>query len=37
MTETSTKAVLPHFRANKEGVIINISSIGGKIVLSIAA
>jgi short-subunit dehydrogenase len=27
----TTKAVLPHFRANKEGIIINISSIGGKI------
>jgi len=27
----TTKAVLPHFRANKKGVIINISSIGGKI------
>jgi len=26
-----TRAVLPHFRANKEGVIVNISSIGGKI------
>jgi short-subunit dehydrogenase len=26
----TTKALLPHFRANKEGVIINISSIGGK-------
>ncbi|CAG5071541.1 3-phenylpropionate-dihydrodiol/cinnamic acid-dihydrodiol dehydrogenase [Dyadobacter sp. CECT 9623] len=25
-----TKAVLPHFRANKSGIIINISSIGGK-------
>lgn len=25
-----TKALLPHFRANKSGVIINISSIGGK-------
>ena len=25
-----TKAVLPHFRANKNGIIINISSIGGK-------
>lgn len=25
-----TKAVLPHFRGNKSGVIINISSIGGK-------
>ncbi len=26
----TTKAVLPHFRANRDGVIINISSIGGK-------
>ena len=26
----TTKAVLPHFRENKKGVIINISSIGGK-------
>lgn len=25
------KAVLPHFRQNKKGIIINISSIGGKI------
>lgn len=25
-----TKAVLPHFRMNKNGIIINISSIGGK-------
>ena len=25
-----TKAVLPHFRHNKKGIIINISSIGGK-------
>ena len=25
-----TKAILPHFRQNKKGVIINISSIGGK-------
>ncbi|WP_075603927.1 SDR family oxidoreductase [Saccharicrinis aurantiacus] len=25
-----TRALLPHFRANKDGVIINISSIGGK-------
>jgi NAD(P)-dependent dehydrogenase (short-subunit alcohol dehydrogenase family) len=27
----TTQAVLPHFRANKEGVIINISSMGGKV------
>jgi NADP-dependent 3-hydroxy acid dehydrogenase YdfG len=26
-----TRAILPHFRANKDGVIVNISSIGGKI------
>jgi len=26
-----TRTILPHFRANKEGVIVNISSIGGKI------
>ena len=26
-----TQAILPHFRANKAGVIINISSIGGRI------
>ena len=27
----TTRAVLPHFRANKEGVIINVSSVGGKV------
>lgn len=27
----TTKAILPHFRANQDGVIINISSIGGKV------
>lgn len=26
-----TRAILPHFRAHKKGIIINISSIGGKI------
>ena len=26
-----TKALLPHFRQNKSGVIINISSVGGKV------
>ena len=25
-----TKAILPHFRENKDGVIVNISSVGGK-------
>ncbi|UFH57682.1 SDR family oxidoreductase [Spirosoma sp. KNUC1025] len=28
-----TRALLPHFRANKSGTIINISSIGGKMTL----
>ena len=27
----TTKALLPHFRANRSGTIINVSSIGGKI------
>ncbi|MED1798158.1 SDR family NAD(P)-dependent oxidoreductase [Brevibacillus porteri] len=26
-----TKAIVPHFRSNKEGLLINISSMGGKI------
>ena len=26
----TTKAILPHFRANKNGVLINVSSIGGR-------
>lgn len=32
-----TKAVLPHFRANKSGIIINISSIGGKMTFPLGA
>ncbi|MFT3705619.1 MAG: SDR family oxidoreductase [Agriterribacter sp.] len=32
-----TKAVLPHFRQNKSGVIINISSIGGKVTFPLGA
>ncbi|UKT65607.1 SDR family oxidoreductase [Pedobacter mucosus] len=32
-----TKALLPHFRANRSGVIINISSIGGKMAFPLGA
>jgi len=32
-----TKEILPHFRANKDGVLINISSIGGKITFPLGA
>ncbi|MBB5645635.1 SDR family oxidoreductase [Pedobacter cryoconitis] len=32
-----TKAVLPHFRANKDGIIINISSMGGKLTFPFGA
>jgi len=32
-----TKALLPHFRANKNGLIINISSIGGKMAFPLGA
>jgi len=32
-----TKAILPHFRTNKSGVIINISSIGGKMAFPLGA
>lgn len=32
-----TKAVLPHFRQNKSGIIINVSSIGGKMTFPLGA
>lgn len=32
-----TKAILPHFRENKEGVLINISSVGGKVTFPFGA
>lgn len=32
-----TKAVLPHFRANKDGVIINVSSMGGRLTFPFGA
>ena len=32
-----TKALLPHFRHNKSGIIINISSIGGKMTFPLGA
>lgn len=33
----TTKAVVPHFRANGSGVIINVSSMGGKITFPLGA
>lgn len=30
-----TKAIIPHFRANKDGVIVNISSIGGQMTFAL--
>ena len=33
----TTKALLPHFRANRSGIIINISSIGGQMSFPLAA
>ena len=32
-----TKAIIPHFRQNKNGILINISSIGGKITFPLGA
>lgn len=32
-----TKAIIPHFRANKSGIIVNISSIGGKMAFALGS
>lgn len=32
-----TKAVIPHFRENKSGVIVNVSSIGGQITFALGS
>lgn len=32
-----TKAIVPHFRQNKEGVIVNISSIGGQMTFALGS
>ncbi|MGB6268950.1 MAG: SDR family oxidoreductase [Olleya sp.] len=32
-----TKAIIPHFRANKNGVIVNISSIGGQMTFALGS
>lgn len=33
----TTKALLPHFRQNKTGIIINVSSVGGKVTFPLGA
>ena len=32
-----TKAIIPHFRQNKDGVIVNISSIGGQMTFALGS
>ena len=32
-----TKAIIPHFRQNKEGIIVNISSIGGQMTFALGS
>lgn len=32
-----TKAIIPHFRANRDGVIVNISSIGGQMTFALGS
>ncbi len=32
-----TKAIIPHFRANREGIIVNISSIGGQMTFALGS
>ena len=32
-----TRAIIPHFRENKDGVIVNISSIGGQMTFALGS